>query len=107
MSERELYYTYCTDCWLETGVETLCIPFYYTVNEVIFLPCFLISLVSCLSSFLFRQGWGAATSQTESFQFKCKTRAMFFHLLFGPPASPAVSHLQQVSTPHRLRDDRA
>ena len=45
MSERQLYYTDCTDCWLETAEQTLCIPFYYTVRKVIL--CLVLSVLVC------------------------------------------------------------
>lgn len=61
------------------------------------LPWFLFSLVS---SCLFRRGGGkAAAAQSESVQFKCRTKAMSPRLCSGYAASPAVLHLQQVSTP--------
>lgn len=45
MSERQLYYTYCTGCWLETGRETRRVPCYCTVLEVIF--CLAFSFPKC------------------------------------------------------------
>lgn len=104
MSDWQLYYTYCTDCWLETGGETLCIPFILYSSWSHLLPCFLCSLVSCLSSCLFRQGgWGQQQRRIKALSLNAKQRQYFFRLRFGTLPPPAVSHTQQVSTPSLAR----
>lgn len=56
MSERQIYHTYFTDCWLETGGgPCMCIPFLFYSLWSHLLPWFLFSLVS---SCLFRRGGG-------------------------------------------------
>lgn len=32
LNERQIYYSYGTDKWLETDGETLCIPVHHTVH---------------------------------------------------------------------------
>lgn len=44
-------------------------------------------------------GRETAMTQPESFPFQCRTKVLLFLPLCGCSASPAVSHLQQVSTP--------
>lgn len=84
MSERQLQHTYCTDCWLGTGAGTLGVPIYYTVHEVIF--CLALSFPSCPLC-LFLQGVDgvgeAAMTQSESFQFQCRTKALLFFSFFA------------------------
>lgn len=76
--------------------QVLGIPFYYTAHEVIF--CLAFSFPSCPLVSLYSEG-DTAMTQSESFPFQCRTKVLLFLPLFGCTASPAVSHLQQVSTP--------
>ena len=60
------------------------------------------SLVSCLSSCLFRQGRGCSHSANGKFSVQMQEDGnvfLFVLPLFGHTASPAVLHQQQVSTP--------
>lgn len=106
MSDWQLYYTYCTDCWLETGGETLCIPFLLYSSWSHLLPCFLCSLVSCLSSCLFRQGgWGQQQRRIKALSLNARQRQSFFHLRLGT-LPPLLCRICNKCPPHRLHDDR-
>lgn len=96
MSERQLYHDYCTDCWLETGEEILS---YYTVCEVIFLPCFLFSLVSSWGS------WVGGEQQRSLKAFSLNAKAMSFRLSSGT-LPPLLCHIGNKCPPHRLCDGR-
>lgn len=104
MSERQIYHTYFTDCWLETGGgPCMCIPFFFYSLWSHLLPWFLFSLVS---SCLFRRGGGkAAAAQSESVQFKCRTKAMSPRLCSGM-LPPLLCCICNKCPPRRLRDDR-
>lgn len=91
---------YCTDCWLETGGETLYVPFYPPVQEVIFhFPFVLFVPVS--------RGKKAAVL-TECIQFK-RQGVFFFclglHALPPPPSTcfNDASHQPEKSTPSLAR----
>lgn len=78
------------------GGDPVCPHLFYSSWSHL-LPCFLCSLVSCLSSCLFRQG---DSSNGADWKLSIlNARQFFFSPLFGYTASPAVSYLQQVSTP--------
>lgn len=74
MSERQLYYTYCTGCWLETGGGDPKCPRSLYSSWSHLLPCFLLSF--SVLFVLFRQG-GQQQCRLKADSFNARQFCLF------------------------------
>lgn len=101
MSERQLYYTYCTGCWLETGGGDPKCPRSLYSSWSHLLPCFLLSF--SVLFVLFRQG-GQQQCRLKADSFNARQLFCLFVFAFCWSTLRCICNK---CPPHRLRDGSA